>query len=149
MNMQREFSLPRQYEFVYDDDMTSVEVFEIRKTTGWEAEEKPESKSGWLSYPSSALIAVGVRSEVNKELVGVGFVVGNKRHGVLCDFNVRPEHQHKGVGRAILDERIRLADQMNIPFLYTDLASTNPLVRMYEALGFINSGNSYVRKNIA
>jgi GNAT superfamily N-acetyltransferase len=77
--------------------------------------------------------------------VSVGFLAGNQRHAVLCDFLVNPEHRGKGIGLAVLHRRLNIAAKLSIPYLYADLAPTNNLRHHYEALGFIASGSLYFR----
>lgn len=87
---------------------------------------------------------MGVRHERGL-LAGVGFLAGNLRHAVLCDFVVNPEHRGQGIGRAILNRRINIADALKIPYLYTELAPTNKLTKYYEELGFVATGHAYTR----
>ena len=120
--------------------MTPQEVLEVRRSTGWAENEKEE---GWLLNPTSCLSAVGVRDNSSGQLVGMGFIVGNTRHAVLCDFNVRPEHQGKGIGKAILLKRLELIKELGIPFVYTSLDPSNPLRKLYEDSGFVSDNNVY------
>ncbi len=143
--MAEKINIPEAYKLVNKEDMTAEEVLEVRKSTGWGNGGPEEDETAWLENLETSFVAVGARSEVTGELVGMGFIVGNKRHGVLCDFNVRPEHQGKGIGTAILEERLRIADEIGIPYLYTSLAETNPLRHKYEELGFVATNSSFIR----
>ena len=78
--------------------------------------------------------------------MGIGFIAGNYRHAVLCDFNVRKEHQRKGIGRAILLARIKRAEELKIPYLYVSLHPSNPLRTLYEQLGFQEGDGSMFRE---
>jgi len=138
-----QIQLPENYSFVDREDISPEEIVAVRKSTGWEA---GDSEEGWRQNLDTALAVVAVRDDRSSELVGMGFLVGNRRHAILCDFNVRPEHQGKGIGTAILQKRMQIADQeLKIPFLYTSLAETNPLKETYKSLGFAATGDNYFR----
>lgn len=142
-NRQDQIRLPEHYSFVNREDISPDEIVTVRKSTGWEA---GDSEEGWKQNLNTALAVVAVRDDTTSELVGMGFLVGNRRHAILCDFNVRPEHQGKGIGTAILKKRMQIADQeLKIPFLYTSLAETNPLKETYKSLGFAATGDNYFR----
>lgn len=135
--------LPEHYSFADRGTISPDEVVAVRKSTGWEA---GDTEEGWRQNLDTALAVVAVRDERTQELVGMGFLVGNRRHAILCDFNVRPEHQGKGLGTAILKKRMQIADEeLKIPFLYTSLADANPLKETYKSLGFAATGDNYFR----
>jgi GNAT superfamily N-acetyltransferase len=131
--------LPQGYE--YASAITAEEVVTLRTESGWGTE---KSTDLWQRVIDESIASVGVRDEADT-LVGVGFLAGNPRHAVLCDFIVSPDHQGRGLGRAILYKRVNLADELEIPYLYTELAPTNRLKRHYETLGFIANGHVYSR----
>jgi len=138
-----QIQLPENYSFVDREDISPEEIVAVRKSTGWEA---GDTEEGWRQNLDTALAVVAVCEDTTSELVGMGFLVGNRRHAILCDFNVRPEHQGKGIGTAILRRRMQIADQeLKIPFLYTSLAATNPLKESYKSLGFTATGENYFR----
>lgn len=131
--------LPEGYQFSID--FSAEEVINLRSASGWGTEKNVEL---WQRVIDESIASVGVKNG-SKELVGIGFLAGNPRHAVLCDFNVHPSHQGLGIGRAILHRRINLADARQIPYLYTELAPTNTLRSHYEKLGFVATGNAYTR----
>lgn len=131
--------LPDGYE--YASSLSGEEVVDLRLESGWGTEKNTEL---WQRVIDESIASTGVRDETDK-LVGVGFLAGNSRHAVLCDFIVSPDHRGKGLGRAILNRRVNVADERGIPYLYTELAPTNNLKTHYEALGFIATGHAYVR----
>jgi len=131
--------LPEDY--TYASALTAEEVIDLRSKSGWGTEKNTEL---WQRVINDSIAAIGVRDDTS-ELVGVGFLAGNPRHVVLCDFIVNPDHRGIGLGRAILNKRVNLADQLEIPYLYTNLAPTNRLQTYYEELGFVATGHAYIR----
>ena len=141
--MQKEqIKLPENCVLVGKDDITSEEIIDVRQSTGWAG----GTEESWKLIINTALAVVGVRDSTTGILLGVGFLVGNQRHAILCDFSVRSEHQDKGIGTVILNERMRIANELRIPFLYTNLSESNPLREKYETFGFVPNGNTYCRE---
>lgn len=134
-------TLPPEYAFVDQTAITANEVIVLRDAGEWGTERSEEL---WQSVLEQSIATVGVR-DGGDTLVGIGFLAGKPRHAVLCDFIVHPEHQGRGIGKAILNRRVNIADDMHIPYLYTELAPTNQLRRHYEELGFIATGHAYTR----
>lgn len=139
---QEQIKLPENYVIVGKEEITSEEVIDVRKSIGWGA----GLQEDWKLIIDTALAVVGVRDSVTGLLLGVGFLVGNKRHAVLCDLCVRYEYQGKGLGTVILNERMRIANEFQISFLYTNLSEDNTLIEKYKAFGFIKNENTYFRK---
>jgi|GEM_PF-1041951 len=131
--------LPDDYSFT--DDITADEVIQLRTAGDWGTVTDPGI---WQTVIDQSLATVGVRHDDSK-LVGVGFLAGNIRHAVLCDFIVHPDHRGQKIGLALLHRRVNIADEMGIPYLYTELAPTNRLVNRYVALGFVATGHAYTR----
>lgn len=127
--------IPNGYEPSPGIDIGQLQSLAV--SVGWES-----SLDGWKTAVGNCLFVVGVRDDMYEKLVGVGFLVGNNRHAVLCDLMVDPEHQGRGIAKAIVNERFRRARDLGIPFLYTELAMTNPMRRHYENLGFWTTGRS-------
>lgn len=136
-------NLPKGYRFAYKAEIEPHEVLSLRQSVGWGPGDTDE---GWLNNTSNCMEAVGVKDE-NSLLIGIGFIVGNQRHAVLCDFNVHPEYQGKGFGTAILERRLEIIDEQRIPYIYTSLASTNPLIEKYKSYGLVSNGNAYFKDN--
>lgn len=130
-------TLPDGYTFSHRSSITAEEIIGLRQKSNWGTEKRTEV---WKECIARALAVVGARDPAS-ELVGVGFLVGNLRHAVLCDFTVLPDHRGWGIGTAILEKRIEIADSLEIPYLYTDLVPENPLRQKYLDLGFVASGN--------
>jgi GNAT superfamily N-acetyltransferase len=132
---------PGSYSFVDEYSIEPEEIIDLRNAGDWGTETNREV---WASVLNDSIATVGVRDEAGL-LVGVGFLTGNARHAVLCDFIVHPEHRGQGIGSAILQRRVDIADELGIPYLYTELAKTNVLTAKYETLGFAAAGNVYTR----
>lgn len=80
---------------------------------------------------------VGVR-DADDELVGFGSVAHNGHAGMLGDFVVSPAHQGRGIGKAIISERLRLAEEVGVTTLsIPNLEPTNTLRTYYLRHGFI------------
>jgi GNAT superfamily N-acetyltransferase len=135
--------LPDNYSFVYKDTIAPQEVIALRSASNWGRE---NSILVWQEAINQSIETVGIR-DANELLVGVGFLIGNSRHALLCDFTVHPEHRSQGLGKAILDRRLAIADEAGIAYLYTDISPTNTLRNRYLELGFVASGNIYERKS--
>lgn len=135
-------TLPEGYRFSHRSSIAADEVIRLRQKSDWGTETRVEV---WEECIARALAVVGARDK-SSELVGVGFLAGNLRHAVLCDFTVLPEHRGKGIGTAILEKRVEIANQLEIPYLYTELVPENPLRQKYLDLGFVASGNLLARQ---
>ena len=134
-------ALPERYCMIDKMGLDPESVIALRDAADWGTERNPDV---WKTAIEQSLATVGVVGP-QQNLVGVGFLAGNIRHAVLCDLVVHPDHRGRGLGQAIVRRRVHLADQMRIPYLYTELASTNNLASLYEELGFVATGNAYTR----
>jgi len=84
-------------------------------------------------------VDIGVRA-ADGSLVGFGAIAHKGDIGELCDFVVSPEHQGRGIGKAIILERLRIAEELGITSLYVPfLETTNTLVSFYLEHGFIRT----------
>jgi GNAT superfamily N-acetyltransferase len=132
--------LPDGYEVCDSSGIGAWEVIDLRLSVGWQS----DTEERWDKCLAESLAVVGIRSDAG-ELVGIGFMAGNNRHAVLCDLVVKPDHQNKGLGSTILDERLRIADELGVKYLYTDVAPTNTLRYRYDDLGFVATGGGLFR----
>jgi len=81
-------------------------------------------------------IDVGVR-HMTEQLVGFSSLVHRQGQGILGDFVVSPGHQHQGIGKALIDGRLSIADQEDVMSLYIpELEPTNSLHSFYVERGF-------------
>lgn len=136
-----EIKLPEGYYFADRSSVTLPEFAEIRRSVNWSDDDEERFQKCF----EQSLEIIAVRS-ADGLLVGIGFIAGNYRHAVLCDFNVRKDHQRKGIGRAILQARIQRAEELKIPYLYVSLHPSNPLRSLYEQLGFREGDGSMFRE---
>jgi GNAT superfamily N-acetyltransferase len=139
-----QIALPEGYRFVEKADINPADVISLRETVGW----GNESAEKWQECIDDALEVTAVKDQ-SGSLIGIGFLVGNKRHAVLCDFVVKPDHQGKGIGTAILKKRMEKVEKLRIPYIYTDIAETNPLRDKYSSLGFVATGGGLFRNSKA
>ena len=80
---------------------------------------------------------VAIRAE-DGNLIGFGAVAYKGENGELSDFVVSPDHQGQGVGKAIILERLRMAQDAGITSLYMPrLEHTNTLRSFYYEQGFV------------
>ncbi len=103
------------------------------------------------SHESIDILYVGVEHLPGKQLVGIGRLAYREYVGILSSFVVDIDHRCQGVGRAIVDARIDLADRLGIVLLQMPrLATTNTLRSYYLEKGFqqIRDGR-YVRTSKA
>lgn len=139
----QEINLPYGYSFVTKESIKPHEIIELRVAAGWSGDTE-ENWQTCLDQPAG--IIVGVQDSDNR-LIGMGRITADARHAVLCDLAVAPENRQLGIGKAILLERVRMADEKQIPYLYTELADDNPLKETYVALGFTSTGNGLFRNS--
>lgn len=133
-------SLPKYYEFAHK--ITGADVSILRDSSNWGTITDHDL---WQRTIDESIAVVGVSHPTHPLLVGIGFLAGNSRHAILCDFLVHPRHRGQGIGQAILNRRINIADELEIPYLYTELSPTNKLEEYYKGVGFIASSHMYSR----
>lgn len=136
-------NLPECYSFVEKGQISGNEVLALRDASDWGTVRDVQK---WQRALDTSLAVAGVRSE-SKELVGVGFLAGNARQAILCDLVVHPEHRGKNIGKAILSQRLKQADEIGVDYIYTELSETNNLSSFYLAVGFRAVNNALVRSS--
>src|SRR5687768_1548231 len=132
--------LPQGISFCDQSKIVTQEIMTLREKVGWAVEDNVV----WQQCIGQSLAVVGACDE-NNRLIGIGFLTGSIRHAVLCDLTVAPKFQNKGIGTAILYKRLVIASELNIRYIYTDLAKTNPLGSTYIKLGFEKTGSGLFR----
>jgi GNAT superfamily N-acetyltransferase len=89
-----------------------------------------------LSSRGLDILDIGVRA-ADGQLAGIGSVVYKGDVGELCGFVVSPDHQSRGVGKAIITERLAMAERAGLASLYINgLEPTNTLRTFYLENGF-------------
>lgn len=81
------------------------------------------------------MYAVGARDQ-NDSLIGYGRLGVEGTWGIMGDFGVHPDARHQGIGRAIVRQRVEIAQQIGLVHLLADLEPTNTLGSYYAELGF-------------
>lgn len=132
-------SIPDYYYFA--EEITGEDVVRLRSSSDWGTVTDADL---WQRTIDQSITVVGV-GHPTQSLVGVGFLAGNPRHAILCDFVVHPNHRGQGIGQAILNRRINIAEELEIPYLYTELSPTNRLMGYYEDIGFMATNHMYSR----
>lgn len=123
--------------YFYTDAMTIRELAETWDTSGLHPGITPEGASIMVEPEGQEKIYyIGVREEHTNQLVGTGNVhLYESAPAYLGGLAVSPDHQHRGVGKAIILSRIAIAEFTGAS-MYTILKYTNPLARFYEQHGF-------------
>lgn len=116
---------------------SSVTVSEIANLWSMRRRELLRARSIHEEY-GRTIIDVGVRN-ANQRLVGNGTLSYDKEgNGELMDFIVRPQDRGLGIGKAIIDERLRIATALGIESIQIEgLETTNTLTRYYLQKGFV------------
>jgi len=143
LNLENLAVLPNGTTFADRHKIKAHEVLALRSLVGWDGGDLDV----WNSCLADSLDVCGVRSE-DGTLIGIGFLAGNKRHAVLCDLCVHPEHRGRGIALAILARRMLFAISLPVPYIYTSLAPENRLKPVYEALGFVHTGGELFRASV-
>lgn len=89
-------------------------------------------KSGVAKLVGLAAIDIDVGEQLVKEVSTEPINVG-----YLSFVVVHPDHQHRGIGKALVLERLRIARTFGIACLVTNLIESNSLESYYYELGFI------------
>ncbi len=134
-------SLPGLYRFVNKANISPLEIITLRESVNW----KGDTTARWQECIDQSLAIVGVRDS-ESILIGMACIAGNVRHAVLCDLTVHPIHQKKGIGAAIMSELLKTANELDISYLYAELAKTNPFRSQMLESGFKVTGDSLFKE---
>jgi GNAT superfamily N-acetyltransferase len=141
--------LPEGYSWATRECILAEDVIALRASVGWfEQDDASSSIERWQACLQDSLCVQGVIEDSSQSLVGIGFIAGNRRHGVLCDLTVHPNHQLKGLARALLYARLHEAKMFGVPYLYTSLSQENTLKSLYLELGFSNTADNLFRADV-
>ncbi len=142
-NQTSSIPLPESYEWTNREDIQPEEVIKLRESVGWDG----DTIETWQNCLKDSVHVSAIRDE-NGELIAIGFLSGNARHAVLADFDVNPNNQKEGVGKALLEDTLRVADELEIKYLYTSLANPEKYAGILGELGFESKeGNLFRAKN--
>lgn len=93
------------------------------------------------SFQARGLVSIetGVRESESGLLVGYGgLIFDTEGNGEMGDFVVRPDFQSRGIGKAIIDQRILQADSIGLRGIYIQSPEpTNTLKSFYASRGFV------------
>jgi len=129
--------LPTGYYFVFKEDILPEEIISLRESVNW----KGDSPNRWTDVIRQSLFLVGIR-DYHDELVGMACLAGNARHAIMCDLCVSPAHQTKGIGEAIIHQLYDAVHELNVSYVYAELAKTNPFKSKMLDSGFKETGDS-------
>lgn len=129
--------LTDKYHFVDKSSITALDMIDLQSSIMLDS----NSEKDWDININLSLAIVGVR-DINERLVGVAFLAGNYRHAVFCDLTVNPEFQHIGIGESIMYKIMEEIERLEIFYVYTDLAETNPFKEKMIQSGFKDTGCS-------
>lgn len=114
-----------------DGSLTVSEVIKLRELNGWDHDERE-----WEECLQQNMINVSARND-DGEVVGVGFLCGNRRHAQMVDLVVHPNFREQGVGRGICKVIVDYARYQNIKYLGLTYDKESPwLKEFYESEGF-------------
>ncbi len=112
-----------------NSDVTANEIVALR---GEQA-----GQTVWDDCIRESLCVVTARDKGSNELLGIGFLVGNSRHGELVDLVVKPEARKHGIGARIVDEIISFAKNKGIRYFGLTYDKSFPWLKgFYERHGF-------------
>jgi len=142
-----ELIMPDGYSlFVGQQDLNMPEVNRLRMAVWWPRLNAGAMWDYWIGCANPDATIFGVREIETGELAGISRIEGNLDLSILAGLAVHPKHQHKGIGQALVRERVKTADQRGIKQLITRLAVENTLPSFYEELGFEPADGGSIRR---
>ena len=140
--------LPEGYDYVnYLDPEAAAELLRGHYPDAKTTVEEWSSREASFMRHRYAIVHVGVRSHETDELVGMGRLHYVDTWGGLSGFVVHTDHRSIGIGKAIIDERLNVADQLGLNVVDIPcLESSNTLWSYYLAKGFKQTDDGgYIR----
>jgi len=126
--------MDRNFEVSLKDDIGTAEIVELYKANGWSSAEKPEKLLPALKN-SDALVT----ARISGKLVCIGNAISDGSLVVYYPHMlVHPDHQGKGIGRAMMD----LLQQRYASFHQQMLNADIDAVDFYKSLGFERAGKT-------
>lgn len=137
--------LPKGYRFVDAPNISADEAVSL-----WRKVEYVRRNGGsydpalaeWDDALQEAITILGVQDR-NRALVGMATLDGDEEWAWLNHLAVHPDHQHQGIGRTLVKERVRIADRLGVAVLNVCLMSSNTLRPLYHKLGFEEDVQEY------
>lgn len=131
--------LPADYKFANATEIDPHEVVALMRTVVIGEDQEDDyiyNRNAYMECVGLEAIDVGILHD-SGSLVGFGSICMKGANGELGDFVVNPKHQGRGLGRAIIDERLRAAEAAELTSLFIlPLEATNPLESFYLQRGF-------------
>ncbi|MGC1176967.1 MAG: GNAT family N-acetyltransferase [Candidatus Saccharimonadales bacterium] len=130
--------LPQAYRYADPAGIEPKEVARLYQEVGWDEYTGADIKDLNESWRARGvtMLDVGVRDKGGL-LVGFGSIFYRDKAGMLNGFAVIPACQSLGIGKAIIDERLRRAELVGVESLYIPyLKLTNTLESYYLEQGF-------------
>ena len=117
-----------------EDQIETDEVIALYQANGWSSAEKPEKLVSAFKH-SDALVT----ARISGKLVGLGNAISD---GYLVVYYphmlVQPDHQRKGIGRAMM----KLLQRRYASFHQQMLTADADAIKFYESLGFERAGRN-------
>jgi GNAT superfamily N-acetyltransferase len=123
------------YELSNTRSVDPAAIQSLRQSVGWEADDA-------ATWEEQLEKAKAVRSvSYDGELVGIGFLIGLKRHAVVADVCVNPEYQRQGIGHRIVASLVEEAQTVKyVTLTYNE--ATPDLQAFYEKHEFAPVSNA-------
>ena len=122
----------------YRNDISTEDYNSLRRSVGWKELDPGQAGRG---LENSAFI---IAARENGEAVGAARVIGDGGYMYLiADVMVRPDHQGRGIGKAMISEINRWLERMgeNGLCIMANLMATKGNEGFYEKLGFVRRPN--------
>ena len=113
--------------YSYANNLYTPELTSLLQSVDWEVsmEEVEEELAGEDQF------SIGIRDRQN-QLVGYGrLLVDFGEYGFMDSLAVHPDHRARGIGRTLIRERVRLADELGLHKIRTHLDYTNTIPGVY------------------
>jgi GNAT superfamily N-acetyltransferase len=146
VELQQESLAPLPEDYTYDTSLRipTDELAALKGLMGWDTSTLADFELA-LDTHRMENFNVGVRTPEGN-LIGYGRLVYEDDHGELCDFMVNPEHRHQGIGRAIIDTRLAMAEASGVTSLYMPIDDDNTLRDYYLEHSFYEMGANLIAR---
>lgn len=115
-----------------DSSVSAHEILKLRDIK----DSQNKTLQMWEKCIKQSMCTVSAREEAN-ELIGVGFIVGNARHGELVDLFVHPSYRQHGVAAGVVNELLSFTKEKGILYVGLTYDKNNKWLKsFYEKHGF-------------